>query len=306
MSYRDLYINPKPLTFGGFNWSREKTLVSFIGVPFDSTTTYKPGSRFGPDHVRIASRNIELYSLRNQIDLEVHGIYDEGDIATVPGDVEKTLDRVEKVAREISSDKRLYIFMGGEHTITYGLVKGFYRKNLGLLVFDAHLDLRDEYLGLRYSHATVMKRVSELLGSGSIFYIGVRAVSREELNEAARLAHEYITMHSLKRIGLREVIKRFLRWSERFDYIYVSIDIDALDPSVAPGVGTPEPEGLSSWEFLELLNDVLSSKVVGVDIVEYNPLNDPSEITAMLISRIIVEISAKYISMNLDSYKDKN
>ncbi len=299
MAYKDLYLNPKPFVFGGYQWPREKTLVSFVGVPFDSTVTYKPGSRLGPDHIRIASRNIELYSMRNEIDVEEYGVYDEGDIITVIGDVEKTLDRIEKVVRELVSEKRLYVFVGGEHTITYGVVKGILRKKLGVVVFDAHLDLRNDYLGLKYSHATVMKRVSEILGAGSVFYIGTRAVSREELNEVLKLNHEYVSIHTIRKLGVREVIKRFLKWSENFDTLHISLDVDVLDPSVAPGVSTPEPEGLSSWEFLELLNEVVSERVVSVDIVEYNPINDPSEITAMLISKAIIEIVAKYTSLKL-------
>ncbi|MGC9148642.1 MAG: agmatinase [Sulfolobales archaeon] len=295
MAYKELYLNPKPLVFGGYLWLREKTSASFIGVPFDSTVTYKPGSRFGPDHVRIASRNIELYSLRNQIDVEEIGIYDEGDIVTVIGDVEKTLDRIEKVVKELVNENRLYIFVGGEHTITYGIVRGIYRRKLGVVILDAHLDLRNDYLGLKYSHATVMKRISEILGAGSLFYIGTRAVSKEELNEASRLGHEYISLYTIRRLGIREVVKRFLKWSENFDNLHVSIDIDVLDPSVAPGVSTPEPEGLNSWELLELVNELLNDKVTSLDIVEYNPLNDPSEITAMLISKLIVEIVSKYV-----------
>ncbi|MGC9009186.1 MAG: agmatinase [Sulfolobales archaeon] len=295
MAYKELYLNSKPMVFGGYLWPREKTFVSFVGVPFDSTVTYKPGSRFGPDHVRIASRNIELYSLRNQVDVEEFGIYDEGDIITIIGDVEKTLDRIEKVVKELISENRLYIFVGGEHTITYGIIRGVYRKKLGVVIFDAHLDLRNDYLGLKYSHATVMKRVSEILGAGSLFYIGTRAISKEELSEVSKLGHEYISIYTVRKLGLREVIKRFLRWSENFSNFHISIDVDVLDPSVAPGVTTPEPEGLNSWELLELINELINNKVISVDIVEYNPLNDPSEITAMLISKIIVEITAKYL-----------
>ncbi len=295
MAYKELYLNPKPMVFGGYLWPREKTSVSFVGVPFDSTVTYKPGSRFGPDHVRIASRNIELYSLRNQVDVEEFGIYDEGDIITIIGDVEKTLDRIEKVVKELINENRLYIFVGGEHTITYGIIRGVYRKKLGVVIFDAHLDLRNDYLGLKYSHATVMKRVSEILGAGSLFYIGTRAISKEELSEVSKLGHEYISIYTVRKLGLREVIKRFLRWSENFSNLHISIDVDVLDPSVAPGVATPEPEGLNSWELLELINELIDNKVISVDIVEYNPLNDPSEITAMLISKIIVEIAAKYL-----------
>jgi agmatinase len=295
MAYKELYLNSKPMVFGGYLWPREKTFVSFVGVPFDSTVTYKPGSRFGPDHVRIASRNIELYSLRNQVDVEEFGIYDEGDIITIIGDVEKTLDRIEKVVKELISENRLYIFVGGEHTITYGIIRGVYRKKLGVVIFDAHLDLRNDYLGLKYSHATVMKRVSEILGAGSLFYIGTRAISKEELSEVSKLVHEYISIYTVRKLGLREVIKRFLRWSENFSNLHISIDVDVLDPSVAPGVATPEPEGLNSWELLELINELIDNKVISVDIVEYNPLNDPSEITAMLISKIIVEITAKYL-----------
>ncbi|MEM0457915.1 MAG: agmatinase [Sulfolobales archaeon] len=297
MSYKELYLNPRPNIFGGVSWRRDKTPISFIGVPFDSTVSYKPGARFAPDSIRIASRNIELYSMRKQIDVEEHGVYDEGDVALIHGDVEKTLERVEKVLGELFKEGRFPIVVGGEHTITYAVVKALSRRDLGLVVFDAHLDLRDNYLGLKYSHASVMKRISEILDPGSIFYIGVRAVSREELNELSRLGHEYVSSISLRRQGVREIVKRFVRWSERFKRIYLSIDIDSLDPSVAPGVGTPEPEGLMTWELLDLLDEIIDQRVVGSDLMELNPLNDPSEVTAMLGSRIIIEISAKILTL---------
>jgi agmatinase len=297
LSFKEIFLNRRPEAFGGIEWSRDKTKVSVIGIPFDSTVSYKPGTRFAPDHIRIASRNIELYSIRNQIDVEEHGIYDEGDIAVVHGDVYQTLDRVEKIVREFSSEDRFFIYVGGEHTITQGIIKGLMRKDLGVLVFDAHLDFRDEYLGLRYSHASVMRRVSELLGGGALFYIGVRAFSREELKEISKAGHEYITTVSLRRIGLREVIKRVLRWSDRYKHIYISLDIDVIDPSMAPGVGTPEPDGLTSWELFDLLNEVIDERVVSMDLVEVNPLNDPSEITSTLAAKIIVEATAKYLSL---------
>ncbi|MEZ0290449.1 MAG: agmatinase [Sulfolobales archaeon] len=297
MSYKELYLNPRPNVFGGVSWRRDKTPLSLIGVPFDSTSSYKPGSRFAPDYIRIASRNIELYSIRSQVDVEEYGVYDEGDIAVVYGDVEKTLERVERVLSDIFSESRFPVVIGGEHTISYGVIKAISKRSVGVVVFDAHLDLRDGYMGLRFSHASVMKRVSEILEPGSLFYVGVRAVSREELGEVSRLGHEYILITSLRRLGLREVIKRFIRWSERYKTLYISIDVDALDPSVAPGVETPEPDGLMTWELLDLLDEIIDPRVVGVDIVEINPLNDPSEITVMLGSRIIVEIAAKIISL---------
>lgn len=293
MGLRDLYLQRKPVVFGGYEWGRDKTIFSFIGVPFDSTSSFKPGSRFAPDHLRISSRSIELYSLRSRVDMEDVGIYDEGDVIVSHGDVAKTLEAVEEVVRSIFSENRIPIIAGGDHIVTLGSVRGFPRDT-GVIVMDAHMDLRDELMGNRFSHACVSRRILELLGPGSIFQVGVRAFTSQELRSAVKSNVEFITSIELRREGRRAAAAKILKWMEGFKRVYLSIDIDVLDPAFAPGTGTPEPDGLTTWELLDLLYEVVDDRYAGFDIVEINPLSDPSGITSMLGSKLVFEV-ASYI-----------
>jgi len=290
---KDLYIQRRPLAFGGYEWSRDRTPFSFIGVPFDSTSTFRPGSRFAPDYLRISSRSLELYSIRSGIDMEEVGIYDEGDIVVSHGDPQKTVETIEAVVGELLSENRIPIAAGGEHTVSLGIVRGMPRS-VGILILDAHMDLREDFMGSRYSHACVSKRILELLGPGSIFIVGARAFTRDEMRFAVKSGVEFATPLELRREGKRAVAGKIIRWMDRFKDIYVSIDIDVLDPAFAPGTGTPEPDGISTWEMLDLLYEVIDERVLGFDIVEINPLVDISGTTSMLGAKVVFEV-ASYI-----------
>jgi len=290
---KDLYIQRKPLAFGGYEWSRDRTPFSFIGAPFDSTSTFKPGSRFAPDYLRISSRSLELYSIRSGVDMEEVGVYDEGDIVVSHGDPQKTVETIEAAVGELLSEKRIPIVVGGEHTVSLGPVRAMPRS-AGVLVFDAHMDLREDFMGSRYSHACVSRRILELLGPGSIFMVGVRAFTRDEMRAAVKNNIEFVTPLELRREGRRAIAGRIIRWMDRFKEVYVSIDIDVLDPAFAPGTGTPEPDGISTWELLDLLYEVVDERVLGFDVVEVNPLVDSSGTTSMLGAKIVFEV-ASYI-----------
>ncbi len=289
--YRELYVSRGSQLFTGYDWDRESTVFSFIGIPFDGTSSYRSGSRFAPSRIRTASYNLEMFSIRSSINMEKVGIYDEGDIAVVYGDPLKTIGIIEDVSREFFNEGRIPIFVGGEHIVTLGIAKAL-PSSTGIVVFDAHLDLRDEYLGYRYSHACVFKRVLELRGSGTIFYIGSRAFTPEELNTALSNDIAVSTIIDLRRKGFRSVVREYAKWSERFNNIYISIDIDALDPSQAPGVNTPEPDGVMLGDLLDMLYDMIDERVIGIDIVEVNPLIDNSDITSMAAAKIIIEASS--------------
>jgi agmatinase len=298
VGFKDLYIQRKPLVFGGFEWERSRTVFSLLGVPFDSTSSFKPGSRFAPDYLRFSSRSLELYSIRSSIDMEEIGIYDEGDIAVSHGDPQKTLEILENVVRELVAEGRIPILLGGEHTVSLGSVKGLSRGT-GVLVLDAHMDLRDDFMGNKYSHACVSRRLLEILGPGSMFMVGVRAFTRDEMRVAMKNGVEFITAPELRREGRRAAAGKILRWMDNFKDIYISIDIDVLDPAFAPGTGTPEPDGIATWELLDLLHEVVDERTQAFDLVEVNPMVDTSGITSALGAKIVFEVASYIYSKRL-------
>ena len=262
----------------------EKSKYVILGIPLDQSTTYKPGTRFAPERIRLAACNIEFYSLINERTLDDLCFNDLGDVVITPGDLFKTLENTTHVVKGIFneySDKTLF-FLGGEHTITYAIVKALYNEIDELIVFDAHLDLRDEYLGSKYNHATVMRRIYEEFNT-PITYIGARAFSSEELEFIK--SREEIKVYTPREIDL---LKREIS----FERVYISIDLDVVDPAYAPGVSNPEPLGITSQTLLEILHVVLKSskRIIGFDLVEVNPLVDVNDITSILASKIIVEI----------------
>jgi agmatinase len=301
MGLASLYLSRAPLYFGGEDVEPEKAEAILVGVPFDYTSTYRPGSRFAPRAIREAAANIEFFSLRSNIDLDAESVYisDLGDVA-VSSRVDETLRRIETVISELATTwpSKLLVMLGGEHTVTLGAIRGLIRANLKpcIIVFDAHLDLRNEYLGEKYSHASVLRRVSELLGP-SIAYIGARALTREELEYAKSAGLPIITSREVRFLGVSEVARRVVSWlrSLSCNYIYLSLDMDVIDPAYAPGVGNPEPEGLEPWLLLDIIYKIftLYNKPPGmVDVVEVSPPHDCSGITSVLAAKIVVELTA--------------
>ena len=271
MSYRELFIS-NPLTFLGSELSYEEADYVVIGVPLDVTSTFRGGSRFAPTRLREASLNLETYSFRTALDVEDLKVADLGDLHTV-ADVRETLDRVSSVSREFLEASKLPVFLGGEHTLTLGVVEGI-KKPVGVVSFDAHLDLRDEYSGLKTSHATFMRRISELIGAENIFEIGTRAVCREEIAFAKKEKINFVTSQEVIREGVMEISKRLQRFLAEHDNIYLSIDMDVLDPAFAPAVQNPEPEGLSYPQLIDLIEVLCKEKLIGFDLVEISPEYD--------------------------------
>ena len=263
------YVNPTPLIFAGLQAKLDETMFVVFGVPFDSTSTYRPGARFAPSAIRDASINLETWSFRANVDFEDVKAHDLGDVVVAHGNVEETLRRVQEVIADIYAAGKIPIMLGGEHTITLGALKA--KRDVAVLVFDAHLDMRDEYLAMKVSHATVGRRIVELVGSIKTLFIGVRAMCREEYDYVNRKGIFYVTSHDIARKGVREVSRAIKDKLAGFDSVYVSVDVDVLDPAYAPGVSNPEPEGLSMSTLLDLLNEIVDKRVVGVDIVEVTP-----------------------------------
>jgi len=289
------YTSEPPLFFGGYRPPRDRSIYSVVGVPFDSTTSYRTGQRDAPAEIRRASAQIEFYSIHSDIDAESIPVYDEGDILVVPGDVHETIKRLAEVVELIRRDNRIPIILGGEHTISLGSLRGLASERPCIVVFDAHFDLRDEYQGSRYTHASVFRRVVELLRPERLVYIGVRAFSidEKEFAEEASFISFYTTMNLAKlgEVNVCSLVKKDLRLCRR---VYVSIDMDVLDPAYAPGVGNPEPGGISSWSLFELINCIVDNRLVGFDVVEVTPVYDPSEITAVTAAKVVVEVVATH------------
>jgi agmatinase len=289
MSFLDLYMNRNPLITA----SGEGTPIATVfGIPFDSTHSYKPGCRFGPDVIRDAFNNIEIFHPDIGVDLETANIEDLGNTTHTVSPSEM-IDMVRKVTAELVARNRQLFILGGEHSLTYGTYMSF-PKNTGYIVFDAHYDLRDEFADTKLSHAAYLRRIVEERGSENILHVGARAFVKEEL--------EFLKENNIKTITDRQVRDgkgpQFLKeFSSSFDSLYTSFDLDVLDPAYAPGVGNPEAVGMTSRELFDLIFALKGKKVTGVDIVELNPQFDNGS-TASIAAKIMSTLIALNLAQN--------
>ena len=279
MSFLDLYLNKNPLITSSNETSDPVAIV--FGVPFDSTHSYKPGTRFGPDAIRDAFNNIEIFHTQFQLDLESTNIEDLGNtIHTVVA--EKMLEMVQKITAELLQRNKQLIILGGEHLITLGTYMSF-PKETGYLVFDAHYDLRNEFADIKLSHASYLRRIVEKRGAENIVHIGARAFVKEEL--------AFLTENKIKTISDKDIREgngpRLIKDAiSIFDKIYTSFDLDVLDPAFAPGVGNPESVGITSRELFDMILSLGDKQITGVDIVELNPTHDNGA-TASIAAKIM-------------------
>ena len=281
MTKSQLIMNP--------NDNSEPAAVVF-GVPFDSTHSYKPGCRFGPDAIRDAFNNIEIFQPEFGIDLETVNISDLGNTKTTVVATEM-LQMVENITFELKKQNKQIIILGGEHLITLGSFTCF-PKDTGYVVFDAHYDLRDQYADIKLSHAAYLRRIVEKRGSENIVHIGARAFVKEELTF---LKEHNIATVSDKDIRNGDGIKSLKDITSTFDSLYLSIDLDVLDPAFAPGVGNPEAVGISSRELYDLITTLQNKKIVAADIVEFNPTYDNGS-TATIAAKMLSTIVAMNLS----------
>ena len=287
MSFLDLHMTNSPLII---NPDTDSDPVAVIfGVPFDSTHSYKPGCRFGPDSIRDAFNNIEIFQPEFGVDLETVNIRDLGNTKHTVVATEM-LQMVENITTELRKQNKQMIILGGEHLITLGSFSCF-PKNTGYVVFDAHYDLRDQYADIKLSHAAYLRRLVEKRGSENIVHVGARAFVKEEL---AFLTDNKIRTVSDKEIRDGNGAKLLKDITSTFDSIYLSIDLDVLDPAFAPGVGNPEAVGISSRELYDLVTVLQNKKIEAADIVELNPTYDNGA-TASMAAKMISTI----IAMNL-------
>ena len=259
--------------------------VSVFGVPFDATSTYRAGSRFAPNAIREAFLNIEVYFRDIDVDLEKVSIEDLGNLKQT-GNVQSMVVAVQKITEELLQQKKLPAILGGEHTLTYASFLA--TQGSMLIVFDAHLDLRDEFADLRLSHATYLRRLLEEMDT-EVIVIGARAASKEEWEFAEKKRVKVIPPPSEDR-SLQDYVKT-VRSSIGQRSIYLSIDLDVVDPAYAPGVGNPEPGGLTSREFLTVLRALRGCRLVGFDIVELDPLMDTGASAALAAKALALLIA---------------
>ena len=287
MSFLDLHMTNSPLIINPSNDSESVAVI--FGVPFDSTHSYKPGCRFGPDSIRDAFNNIEIFQPEFGVDLETANITDLGNTKHTVVATEM-LQMVENITTELKKQNKQIIVLGGEHLITLGSFSCF-PKDTGYVVFDAHYDLRDQYADIKLSHAAYLRRLVEKRGSENIVHVGARAFVKEEL---AFLNDNKIRTVSDKEIRDGNGPKLLQDITSTFDNLYLSIDLDVLDPAFAPGVGNPEAIGISSRELYDLVTTLQNKKIVAADIVELNPTYDNGA-TASMAAKMISTI----IAMNL-------
>jgi len=285
VSYREFFVSSSPV-FSGSQRAYEEAHYAIFGVPLDVSSTYRSGARFAPLAIREASLNIETYSFRAAIDIEDLKLHDLGDLH-VSGDVDETLKRLELVVKDILSAGKMLVAIGGEHTVTLGMVHGV-GSDVAVVSLDAHLDLRNEYLGRNVSHATFMRRLHENIDPEKIIEIGTRAVCKEELDYAKNAGIEFLTAHQIRSDGIEKTVEKVKEALSSCERTYLTIDMDVLDPAFAPAVQNPEPEGLPMDALLDILCAVCDRRVVAFDLVEVAPHYDQG-ITAIQAAKTIFE-----------------
>lgn len=271
-------------TFIGCDSAYEDAKIVLFGAPFDSTTSFRPGARFGPGAIRHESFGIETYSPYKDKDLTDYAVFDAGDLELCFGDARTALTDIRNCAETILSDGKTPFLIGGEHLVTLGAFEAVYKKypDVHVIHFDAHADLRDDYLGAKLSHACVMRRIHDLTGDGKIHQFCIRSGDREEF----LFAKEHTDMHKFDFTGLDELIDKLKNQNTP---VYFSVDLDCIDPSAFCGTGTPEAGGVGFTELLGAIDTVCKANIVGADINELAPGLDASGASTALACKILRE-----------------
>lgn len=271
------------VTFIGCDSSFFDAKTVLFGAPFDSTTSYRPGTRFASRTIRAESEGLETYSPYLDKDLTDIRVFDAGDLELCFGNTEKALHDIEDMAAAIITEDKIPCMIGGEHLVTLGAVRALYAKypDLHLIHFDAHTDLREDYLGEPLSHATVMRRVWDMLGDGRLNQFGIRSGERSEFAWAKK--HSYLHPFDFETLEMRVQALSNVP-------VYFSLDLDVLDPSVFPGTGTPEPGGVTFDELRQACMLLRGLNIVGFDVCELSPHYDPSGASTAVACKIIREL----------------
>ncbi|MFQ7290691.1 MAG: agmatinase [Monoglobales bacterium] len=275
-------LNKNIETFLGCDNDYIDSDIVIFGAPFDSTTSYRPGTRFASRTMRAESYGLETYSPYQNLDLEDFKIFDAGDLELCFGDTELALKDITEMTRTILSDGKLPFMIGGEHLVTLGAVRAMAEKypDLHIVHFDAHADLREEYLGARLSHASVIHRCWDIIGDGKIYQFGIRSGDRAEFE----WGKNHVITQKFDFSGLEDVIKKL-----KDKPVYFTLDLDVLDPSVFPGTGTPEAGGVSFIQLLDAILKVGELNIVGTDINELSPMLDQSGASTAVALKIMRE-----------------
>lgn len=270
-------------TFIGCDSDYKNADMVIFGAPFDSTTSFRPGARLGSSAIRHESFGIETYSPYQDEDLTDYNIFDSGDLELCFGSAESALSDIEERARIILNDNKIPLLIGGEHLVTLGAFRAVQKKypDVHIIHFDAHADLRDDYLGAKLSHACVIRRCHDIIGDERIHQFCIRSGDREEFI----FADKHIDMHKFNLCGLEETIERIGNAP-----IYFTIDLDCLDPAYFCGTGTPEAGGISFNELLHGIETVCKGNIVGADINELAPNLDQSGASTAIACKITREL----------------
>jgi agmatinase len=268
----------------------EKAKYVIFGVPFDATSTYRTGARFGPNAIRQASLNIETYSFRSGMDIEDLALYDAGDLH-VSTDAQKTVDMTRLVVEDILAAGKMPVALGGEHTITLGVAKGLSARaaKTAIVSFDAHLDLRCEFLGSTLSHTTFMQLISEEVKPAKIVEVGTRSACKEELAYAKKAGVEFFTSQQIIKQGSLLIAEQLKEKLLPYENLYLTVDMDVLDPAFAPAVQNPEPEGITTTALLDLACALCDKRVLGFDVLEIAPIYDQG-VSAVVAAKVMFEM----------------
>ena len=259
--------------------------VVIFSSPMDSTTSFRPGTRFAGNAIRVDSIGVEWYSPYRDKDLKDYKTCDIGDLDLPIGDVEGALNVINKTVKQILKDGKKPMMIGGEHLVTYPVIKAMVEQypDLHIIHLDAHTDLRDEFFGRKLSHATVLRRCHDLVGDGKIFQFGIRSGDKSEFQWAAS-GHTFLRKFDL--VGLADAVKKI-----GDKPTYITIDLDVLDPGIFPGTGTPEAGGITYKELVGAFDEFAKlPSIVGADIVELTPHLDPSGASTAAAAKTLREM----------------
>ena len=272
-------------TFIGCDTTYDDARIVLFGAPFDSTTSFRPGTRFAPHAIRSESFGLETYSPWLNRDLEDISVFDSGDIELCIGSAEKALDQISERTATILADGKIPFVIGGEHLVTLGAFRQVFKKypNVHIIHFDAHTDLRDDYLDVKLSHACVIRRCHDLTGDGRIHQFGIRSGERPEW-QWARAGHT--DLHPFNFEGLKDTVAALGQAP-----VYFTIDLDVMDPSVFPGTGTPEYGGVTFMQLIEAIYTVCNScNIVALDVNELCPPYDQTGASTAAACKIVREL----------------
>lgn len=279
-------------TFLGCDKEFDEARIVIFGAPFDSTTSYRPGTRFASRTMRAESYGLETYSPYQDLDLEDAAVFDGGDLELCFGDTELALKDITDFTKQVLDSEKLPLMIGGEHLVTLGAVRAVAEKypDLHIVHFDAHADLRDDYLGAKLSHATVLHRVWDIVGDGKIYQFGIRSGERAEFE----WGKNHVCTQKFSFDGLDAVVEKL-----KGKPVYFTLDLDVLDPSVFPGTGTPEAGGVTFMQLLEAIFKVGELDIVGCDINELSPLLDASGASTAVALKVLRELLLKLEANNI-------